>query len=112
MLVLKKLLRVITLLAVLAAIVWLTRERLLPAPKVEDDPRPHYRSTPPPPHREPDDLTAIKGIGPVFAARLEQAGIRSFRGLSEIDAATIADGIGTTEARVADWISQARARLG
>jgi predicted flap endonuclease-1-like 5' DNA nuclease len=110
--VLKKLLRIIVTVAVLVAIVWLTRERMLPAPQVADESLPRYRSTPPPPQQEPDDLTEIKGIGPVFAARLEEAGIRSFRGLSEVDAVTVATAVGTSEANVARWISGARARLG
>ncbi len=94
-------------------ILWLTRERLLPEPSVAvDEPRPHFRSTPPAPSPVPDDLTEIKGIGPVYARKLNEAGIRSFRGLTEIDAATIASSIGTTEASVNKWIAQAIARLG
>jgi predicted flap endonuclease-1-like 5' DNA nuclease len=111
--VLKKLFR-FTLLVVLAAtVVWLTRERLLPTPRVpRDQPPPHYRSTPPAAPSEPDDLTAIKGIGPVYAARLNDAGVRTFRELSETNAGTIADTVGTTEAAVSDWIAQAKTRLG
>ena len=105
----KKLIRLATLLLVAAVVVWLTRERLLPTPRVTDDARPQYRSTPPPP--EPDDLTEIKGIGPVYAGRLGDAGIRSFRGLSESDATTVAGTVGTTEAVVNDWIAQAKAKL-
>jgi predicted flap endonuclease-1-like 5' DNA nuclease len=111
--VLKKMLRFVALVLVAGAIVWLTRERLLPEPRVvSDEPRPPFRSIPPAPHAVPDDLTEIKGIGPVFAGRLNDAGIRSFRGLTEMNAAVIAPAIGTTEAVVEDWILQARARLG
>lgn len=99
------------MLIVVAVIVWLTREHLLPTPRVIDDEHPHFRSTPPAPAAEHDDLTEIKGIGPVYAGRLAEEGIRSFRGLSEIDAATIAATVGTTEQAVADWIDQAKARL-
>lgn len=106
----KKLLRLTGLVSLLVTIVWLTREHLLPTPRVSDDPKPHYRSTPPPPS-EPDDLTAIKGIGPVFATRLHDAGIQTFRALAEIDAGTIAEAIGTTPEAVSDWISQAKAKL-
>ena len=106
----KKLLRLSGAISLLVTIVWLTREHLLPTPRVADDPKPHYRSTPPPPP-DPDDLTAIKGIGPVFADRLNDAGIQTFRGLSEIDAATIAESIGTTPEAVSGWISQAKAKL-
>lgn len=110
---LKKLFRFAVLLAIAATIVWLTRERLLPTPRVpHDEPAPHYRSTPPAPPADPDDLTSIKGIGRVFAARLNDAGVRTFRKLSESDAATIAGAVSTTEAAVRDWIAQAAARLG
>lgn len=107
---LKKLLRLAGVVGLLVTIVWLTRERLLPTPRVSDEPKPHYRSTPPPPP-EPDDLTAIKGIGAVYSARLHEAGIQTFRGLSEIDAATIAESVGTTPEAVSDWIAQAKAKL-
>jgi len=109
----KKLFRLALVVTVVAAIVWLTRERLLPPPRVvPDEPRPHYRSTPPAPKPEPDDLTAIKGIGPVYSRRLNEAGIRSFRSLSEVDAAAVAQSIGIAESVVSDWIAQARSRLG
>lgn len=104
---LKRILRTIGLLALAATIIWLTREHLLPAPRVKDEPRPHYRSTPPPPPREPDDLTRIKGIGPVYAARLNDAGIKTFRGLAETDAATLAATIDVSVDTVADWTAQA-----
>lgn len=98
------------LLAAVAAIVWLTRERLLPAPQIVDEPAPHYRSVPPT-HAEPDDLTEIKGIGTVFSGRLNDAGIDSFRGLSEANAGILAASVGTTESAVAGWIAQAKAKL-
>lgn len=109
--VLKKLFRLSAVLLVAAAIVWLTREHLLPTPRVTDEEHPHFRSTPPAPTAAHDDLTEIKGIGPVYANRLGDEGIRSFRGLSEVDAATVAAAVGTTEQTVTDWIRQAKARL-
>lgn len=92
------------------AIVWLTREHLLPTPAVDDKPRPHYRSTPPPPG-QPDDLTEVKGIGPVYAERLKQAGITTHRALSESDAATLAETIDVSTQTVAAWIAQAGDKL-
>lgn len=55
-----------------------------------------------------DDLTAIKGIGPVFAERLHKEGITSFGDLVGADAAAVATHIDVSEAQVADWIRQAR----
>ena len=105
----KKLLRLAGFLCVVAAIVWLTRERMLPVPRVTEEPAPHYRSTPPPP-ADPDDLTEIKGIGPVYAMRLEQAGVTTFASLANADVASIAGTVGTREDTVRDWISQAEAQ--
>lgn len=110
MVVLKKLIRLTVLLTAAAAVVWLTRERLLPAPRIADEPTPRLRSVPPA-HAEPDDLTEIKGIGAVFAGRLHEAGIDSFRGLSEANVAVVAASVGTTESAVAGWIAQATAKL-
>ncbi len=117
-------LRLLGVVALAWAIVWLTREHLLPTPKVSHEPPPHYRSTPPPPptprpstsagdrnEMAPDDLTEITGIGPVFAARLAAVGVDTFRGLSEMDTTTLADTVGTSPTAAADWVSQARARV-
>ena len=107
---LKKLLRLAALLIVAATIVWLTREHLLPSPRVTDEKPPHFRSTPPAPAH--DDLTSIKGIGPVYAGRLAELGVRSFQALSEQDPATTAKRLGTTQQAVTDWVAQAKNRLG
>ena len=58
----------------------------------------------------PDDLTAIKGIGPVFAKRLNEAGITTYADL----AAAAADHLremtnATATADPEEWIAQARA---
>jgi len=92
-----------------ATVVWLTRERLLPTPQLDDEPRPHYRATPTP--APPDDLTQIKGIGPVYAARLNGAGIATLRSLAESDAAGTAAAIDVSAATIAGWIEQAKAKL-
>lgn len=107
----RKLFRFAGVVALVSAIIWLTREHLLPAPQVSHEPAPHYRSTPPPPPDEPDDLTAIKGIGPVYAGKLADMGIKSFRGLSETAPDAVADHLGTSPETVADWVTQARSRI-
>jgi len=83
---------------------------MLPAPRVPAEPPPHYRSTPPPPEADPDDLTEIKGIGPVYAGRLVEAGIETFEGLGAAEATLVAAAAGVS-AEVADlWIERARGR--
>lgn len=58
---------------------------------------------------QPDDLTEIKGIGPVYAARLVEAGITTF---ADITAATAEHLREVTQATAAadpeTWIAQAR----
>lgn len=103
--------RFVGLIAIVAAIVWLTREHLLPTPHVPHEPPPHFRSTPPPPEPAADDLTAIKGIGPVYAARLADSGIISFQDLAAADPNTVADTTNAAASVVAGWIWQAQARI-
>jgi predicted flap endonuclease-1-like 5' DNA nuclease len=59
-----------------------------------------------------DDLTRVKGIGPVYRARLEQAGITTFAGLASSTAQKIAEAAEVTVERAADWLGQAAALAG
>ena len=112
---LKKLFRLAALLALVATIVWLTREHLLPTPRVADDPRPHFRSTPPAPEAAPDDLTKIKGIGPKLQEKLKAAGIETVAQLAEAevsDLKAILDKAGLKSQDPSEWPAKARAALG
>jgi large subunit ribosomal protein L21 len=59
----------------------------------------------------PDDLTAIKGIGPTFARRLQEAGITSFAALAALSPEEARQFSGATnwQADPADWIVEAKA---
>jgi predicted flap endonuclease-1-like 5' DNA nuclease len=105
----KRLFRFAGLVALAAAIVWLTREHLLPTPHVSHEPPPHYRSTPPP-AAAPDDLTVIKGIGPVYAARLADIGIVTFHTLADADTQTVAHATGAAPSVITEWVEQAKGR--
>lgn len=105
-----KIFRLAAATAVLCVIVWLTREHLLPTPHVSHEPPPHYRSTPPPPEPEPDDLTAVKGIGPVYANKLNAVGVTTFRALAEANPQVLAEELGVAAGTVSGWIGQAQAR--
>lgn len=128
----KKLVRLLVTIGVLAAATYLVRYKLLPPPQPVAIPPPQFRRPPVADaapsaiesapedvtaprdasadrETEPvDDLKVVKGIGPVFEQRLNDAGIASLGGLVQSDPATIAGQLDVSEAQVADWIRQAR----
>jgi predicted flap endonuclease-1-like 5' DNA nuclease len=56
-----------------------------------------------------DDLTLIRGIGPAFQKRLNDAGITTFAQLADADPQRLeADGIEGVGVDLASWIEQAR----
>ena len=58
-----------------------------------------------------DDLTEIKGIGPVFAERLSQAGIMTFDDVARASAEQLREVThATSVANPDEWIEQAKAR--
>ena len=110
----KKLFKLMTLIAFGAAVTWLLRDQLVPGPTVPNPHPPPFRHPPesPRPPAAPaevaaDDLTMVNGIGPVYAARLDAAGIATFRDLAEADADSLAANAGLPRDKVADWIGKA-----
>lgn len=64
------------------------------------------------PKGEPDDLVAIKGIGPVAAGQLQEQGITTFAqlaGLTEADIAKIDENMPFSADQIKDWQEQAKA---
>ncbi len=59
---------------------------------------------------EADDLTDLRGIGEAYAEDLAGAGIETFEGLADADAAELAAETGISPNRIEDWIEQARER--
>jgi len=57
-----------------------------------------------------DDLAEVWGIGPVYRARLAEAGITTFARLAAADPDAVVAATGVPPARAADWIAQAAAR--
>lgn len=93
---------------------WALRGKLLPAPEIHDEPPPRFREpgttvaeassdTP----AGADDLTTIKGIGPVTAGKLAEAGITSFEALAAADADEVSAAAGTSATTAAKWITAA-----
>jgi len=56
---------------------------------------------------EPDDLTEIKGVGPAYAERLEDAGVTTFAGLAEADPEELAAATDLSPKRVGRWVDRA-----
>ena len=102
----KQVLRVGGVIIGLGAAVWALRDRLLPAPEIPDGPPPRFRTAPTGPVAA-DDLTEVKGIGPVYAQRLVDAGITSFAKLANADVAAVAGAAKVSESQAASWIGQA-----
>jgi predicted flap endonuclease-1-like 5' DNA nuclease len=58
----------------------------------------------------PDDLTAIDGIGPAYAGRLNEAGITTFSQLAELSVEEIRDYMKLSESQgdPESWLEQAQ----
>jgi len=104
---LKTFLRIAGVLVGLGAAAWALRERLLPAPAVPEGPPPKFRTGPTKPSAGPDDLTAVKGIGPVYAERLAAAGIDSFAALASASADAAGGASGVSAETAAKWVKSA-----
>lgn len=79
-----------------------------PLKKVQSQLRPKAK----PKAVEPDDLTAIDGIGPKYATVLNDAGVTTFAQLATMEAEEIRDVFRTAVGRAPDpsgWIEQAKA---
>lgn len=82
------------------------------APKVEAAAAPTAAPLFTAPAGEPDDLTKIKGIGPVAAGQLAEQGITTFAqvaALSDADIATIDEAMPFSADQITDWRDQAKA---
>ena len=100
------------------AVVWVIKDRLLgpEAAPVRPEEASAFRvapkNAPTDPAADADDLSEVKGIGPVYAGRLEEAGITTFAALAAATPERIADVAQVTEERAGDWRSQAAALVG
>jgi predicted flap endonuclease-1-like 5' DNA nuclease len=111
----KKLVRVLGVVGGVAVVVWAMRERLVSIAAPREPEPPKFRvvtATSEPPEPGEDDLTLINGIGPVFSERLQDAGISSFRALSDAGAERAADITGVPISRAEPWIAEAQTRSG
>ena len=101
----------------IVAVIWAMRDRLvsIAAPREPEPPR--FRVVPPPSDGDSptddsqahDDLTAINGIGPVYAERLRRAGIDTVGALASADPGAVGDAAQVSPERATAWIEEAGA---
>ena len=92
----------------IAAIAYLTRDQLLPAPALPREEPPKFRTGGSNvSDLAAEDLTEIKGIGPAYAARLTAMSISTRSELAAADAQVIADSISANVATVEGWQAEA-----
>lgn len=109
----KTLLRVVGLAVGIGAVVWALKDRILPAPQIPEDPPPRFRSGPSSPAAadptpsSSDDLTDVKGIGPVYADRLNEGGFTSFADVAGATPAAVSEAGRVSEEVAAGWIERA-----
>lgn len=109
----KKLARIVGILGGLAALLWAMRDRLVSIAAPREPQPPRFRVVPPPDDvqlddSEPeDDLTSIRGIGPVFAERLRDKGIRTVEDLARAEPEKVAEMLGVPTSRAEDLVRQA-----
>ncbi len=120
----KRLIRRLFFLGAVAGVVWWVRDRIVPPPQLPAGAPPPFRPVSPqpaapaatepapqidvPPPSAGDDLTRVKGIGPVYRSRLAAESITSFTALAAADPDVIAGAIDVARSRVEDWQEQAR----
>ena len=112
----RKLIKLVGFAVGAGAVAWLMKDRLVPAPEGPTEEPPTFR-VPPQPAPEPvtpdaeaapaDDLSEVKGIGPVYSRRLSEAGITTFAQLASTEPATVAAAAEVSEELASDWTDQA-----
>lgn len=119
----KRLAGILGVLGGLGAILWAMRDRLVSV-AIPREPQPPAlrmpdRSPPAPPAPAPEaeeeptsqGVTDVNGIGPVFATRLEAAGITTLSDLAGANDEEVADAAEVTVRRAQGWIESARRLL-
>lgn len=89
------------------AILWAMRDRFISVTTSREPESPHFRAVTP--TRPADkDVSEIDGIGPVFAGRLQDAGLQTVSDLGAASPDRVAEAAGVSAARARAWIEQAR----
>lgn len=102
---LKKLAKVVGFMAGAAAVLWAMRDRFISVATSREPETPTFRIT------EVEDspgVETVNGIGPVFARRLEEAGIDNMSKLATASPDSVAEAAAVSSARARTWIELAQ----
>lgn len=110
----KKLAKILGILGGAGAVAWAMRDRITSIASPKEPETPNFRvvtppSTPPASAPSTDQLVNVEGIGPIFAAKLVEAGITTPAELVTAGPSRIAEIVGLPESRVQGWIDHASA---
>lgn len=102
----KKLVKVLGLLVAAGAVIWAMRDRFISVTAAREPETPHFRAAD---RAEAGaSIDAVNGIGPVFASRLSDAGLKYVSDLASASTDTVAEVAGVSSARARSWIEQAQ----
>lgn len=101
----KRLAKVIGVIGGAVAVIWAMRDRFISVATSREPEPPSFRSEAPPP------VTAIDGIGPVFAQRLTDAGIGDVATLASSSPDQVAEAASVSAARARSWIEVAEQQV-
>jgi predicted flap endonuclease-1-like 5' DNA nuclease len=102
---LKKLAKVLGIVGAAVAVAWAMRDRFVSVTTSREPEQPMFRTPSQGPLR---DVDVVDGIGPVFAKRLNSAGISSVGALAKASPDSVAEAAGVSAARARSWIEKAR----
>lgn len=97
----KKFAAAVGLIGGVAAVVWAMRDRFISVAVSREPEPPSFRGS------KPGRVDQVEGIGPVFAARLSEAGIDSLASLANSDPEKVAGAAKVSPQRARAWIEQA-----
>ena len=104
---LTRLLRTITTAGGVGLLLWLMRDRMVRLPMRQGERLPVFRSAPPAHAPPAAEVTAIVGIGPVYAERLAAAGITNVTELAHASADSLSKSAEVSRSLATEWIVRA-----
>lgn len=99
----KRIAKVIGFVGGAIAVIWAMRDRFISVTTSREPEPPPFRSE----GGESRPVNSIDGIGPVFAQRLEDAGIRDVKTLAAANPDQVAEAASVSAARARTWIELA-----